>query len=65
MNDVVRRYRGFVTLSDGYLTIEYFSRYKNHSERNMIDLKDSFYKKYGLEEFKKVIRFDFGFYLGR
>lgn len=52
-------------MSDGYLTIEYFSRYKNHSERNMIDLKDSFYKKYGLEEFKKVIRFDFGFYLGR
>ena len=42
MNDIVRRYRGFATLRDGYLMIEYYSRFKNHSERNMADLKDTF-----------------------
>lgn len=58
-----RKYRGFVTLIDGYYVIDYYSQYRNYSKMNMICLKDSFYKKYGLDEYKKVIAFDFGYLL--
>lgn len=61
---MVRKYRGYVTCEDNtYYVLDYYSQHRNYSKMNMNDFKDAFYKKYGMNEYKKVICFDFGYLL--
>lgn len=59
-NANVRQYVGFAYIDDSIIKFKYYSRFKNFSTMNKNDMLDTFYKKYGLDTYKKVKKFDFG-----